>query len=96
MTDSIQNSWRKVGDGLPIVGECVWQAKSGSRFYGWYKDGFFYEGHPVDKRQKYRKKYTLNVVLCYLPITPPEESELCKHGKGINDYCEPCERIHGG
>jgi hypothetical protein len=20
----------------------------------------------------------------------------CKHGKGLNDYCEPCGRIHGG
>lgn len=22
--------------------------------------------------------------------------EACEHGKGINDYCEPCGRVNGG
>jgi hypothetical protein len=25
-----------------------------------------------------------------------EEEEKCEHGKALNDYCEPCGRIHGG
>ncbi len=24
------------------------------------------------------------------------EEEKCEHGKAMNDYCEPCGRIHGG
>lgn len=22
--------------------------------------------------------------------------EVCEHGKGMNDYCEPCGRVNGG
>jgi len=29
-------------------------------------------------------------------ISKDEMPKSCSHGKGLNDYCEPCGRINGG
>ena len=40
--------------------------------------------------------YDANNFETYKQYSKEPASEYCEHGKGLNDYCEPCGRVNGG
>jgi hypothetical protein len=48
------------------------------------------------KRKKYPTAESFKKEIWASEETKAQEADVCEHGRGMTDYCQPCGRVNGG
>lgn len=91
--DSLMPHWiscedeRKPIEEVQIVVGYFKHPRTGDEYYDflYFSEGKFWE----------KDTHALTIIT-HWQCKPQPPKELCSHGKGLTEYCEPCGRIHGG